>query len=335
MLSTTSSQNDENRKSVSLGTLLILLALIAGLTAIFVAIHDLRLSEPTITKGKVAQTTYGEPPIFLYSIYGNPASPLRSPMGVYADKRGQIYVASTNSHQVQVFSDTGKFSFSFGSQGSGPGQFSFPYGISGLENGNLLVAETGNGRIQEFTPGGRYIGQWAGKEGSVRVEKPGPLTISGDVLYIGDLVAQVVKSVNLKSGEQQIIAQQFYPHGLGLDTKGNVYVANSGTYSINIFDPKGKLTQTIPKPGGESAFSLLRGLALDNLDRVYAVDSLLCQVKVFNTRGQLLFTFGGKGFEDGQLFYPTGIFVDGNNRICVADWGNNRVCVWGYPGLEE
>ncbi|HEX3033339.1 MAG TPA: 6-bladed beta-propeller [Bacillota bacterium] len=332
MLTTGSTPENPQHKSVSLGTLLLMLILAASIIALVSLLYTQRSNQETamMEKEEVPQTAYGEPPSFLYSLYGSTSGHLRSPMGVYVDQGGRIYVASTNSHQVQVFTPMGKYEFSFGKQGSRPGEFSFPYGITALDTGNLLISETGNGRIQEFTPGGRYVGQWAGQGSNIKVKKPGPLKVREGILYIGDLVSQQVKVVNLKSGGQRLVDKQFYPHGVGIDSSGKVYVANAGTYNVKIFDPQGQAIGTIPKAGNPQAFDLLRGLAVDSQDRIYAVDSLACQIKVFHPGGQLLFTFGSKGSGNGELFYPTGIFIDSKDRIYIADWGNNRVCVWDY-----
>ncbi|RMD48561.1 MAG: 6-bladed beta-propeller, partial [Ignavibacteria bacterium] len=41
--------------------------------------------------------------------------------------------------------------------------------------------------------------------------------------------------------------------------------------------------------------------------------------------GNYLFTFGGKGREDGNFWMPCGIFIDGNNHIYIADKYNSRI----------
>lgn len=50
-------------------------------------------------------------------------------------------------------------------------------------------------------------------------------------------------------------------------------------------------------------------------------------VQVFNTDGELLLKFGSNGEGNGQFNAPTGVAVDANGNIIVADWGNSRIQV--------
>lgn len=53
--------------------------------------------------------------------------------------------------------------------------------------------------------------------------------------------------------------------------------------------------------------------------------SLSCQV--FTTEGELVLKFGSNGEGNGQFNAPTGVAVDINGNIIVADWGNSRIQV--------
>lgn len=50
-----------------------------------------------------------------------------------------------------------------------------------------------------------------------------------------------------------------------------------------------------------------------------------CQV--YNADGEFLFKFGSHGEGNGQFNAPTGVAVDANGNIIVADWGNSRIQV--------
>lgn len=49
--------------------------------------------------------------------------------------------------------------------------------------------------------------------------------------------------------------------------------------------------------------------------------------EVFNEEGEFLLKFGCSGEENGQFNAPTGVDVDLNGNIIVADWGNSRIQV--------
>jgi DNA-binding beta-propeller fold protein YncE len=55
--------------------------------------------------------------------------------------------------RIQKFTKDGKFIKSWGSTGSGDGQFKWPAGLTVDLSGNVYVADGGNDRIQKFTGG--------------------------------------------------------------------------------------------------------------------------------------------------------------------------------------
>lgn len=52
-----------------------------------------------------------------------------------------------------------------------------------------------------------------------------------------------------------------------------------------------------------------------------------CSVQVFTPEGELVLKFGSNGEGNGQFNAPTGVAVDINGNIIVADWGNSRIQV--------
>ena len=75
-----------------------------------------------------------------------------SPFGITVDEGGNVYVADTKNHRVQVFTGDGTFLTEWGSLGIGPGQFSAPQGIAVDVAGRVYVADSYNDRIQVFGP---------------------------------------------------------------------------------------------------------------------------------------------------------------------------------------
>ena len=75
---------------------------------------------------------------------------LHNPICAAVDSAGSIYV-SEKGDRISVFDKRRKFVTSFGSNGSGPGQFCAPNGIHIDSYDNIYVADTDNGRIQIFS----------------------------------------------------------------------------------------------------------------------------------------------------------------------------------------
>lgn len=66
------------------------------------------------------------------------------------DDQDNLFVADTSNHRVQKFDSNLTYLSKFGESGSGPGQFSSPVGIAIGLNGDILVADSGNSRVQIF-----------------------------------------------------------------------------------------------------------------------------------------------------------------------------------------
>ena len=78
------------------------------------------------------------------------------------DPAGNIWVSDVGNTKISKFDKNGNFLFSFGSNGSGPGQFSHLLSLSIDRDGVLYATEYGgsvSGRIQRFDLDGNYLGQ--------------------------------------------------------------------------------------------------------------------------------------------------------------------------------
>ena len=96
---------------------------------------------------------------------------VRVPWGVAILQRGEVVVTEWGVHCASVFSPSGEMLRSFGTHGSGQGQFDCPCGIAVDGEGNILVIVFRNHHIQKFTAEGQFLAA-VGTEGS------GPLQFS-------------------------------------------------------------------------------------------------------------------------------------------------------------
>lgn len=86
-----------------------------------------------------------------------PQSSFFNPMDLAFDGNGRLYVLDGGNDRVQVFDAEGKYLATRGRSGSGPGDLSRPSGMWVYPDGELLVADTGNGRIQRYGPSGEPL----------------------------------------------------------------------------------------------------------------------------------------------------------------------------------
>jgi DNA-binding beta-propeller fold protein YncE len=99
-----------------------------------------------------------EPYVFRRS-WGGEGSVFTDTAGIAVGPDGTLYMTNTNPYQIIVIHPGEPFFTTWGSTGSGAGQFTYPTGISVDGNGNVYVADTGNNRIQKFTSQGVFLTQ--------------------------------------------------------------------------------------------------------------------------------------------------------------------------------
>ena len=113
------------------------------------------------------------------------------------------------------------------------------------------------------------------------------------------------------------------PYGIGLDSTGRIYVADSLVSAVFVFDVENKTTRLL-RNGVEAKFGTIIGLTVDDADRVFVVDSLMHRIAVFNKDWKVETYFG-----DDELGHPGGIAIDEGNRLLyVVDTGKERVAVF-------
>ena len=103
-------------------------------------------------------------------------------MGIGRAANDNLYFANYDQHYVYYCNPTtGSLLGSWGSYGSGNGQFDYPTGVEVAPDGYVYVCECdgANHRVQYFTPTGSYLGQW-GKYGIGN----GEFKRVGDIVFV-------------------------------------------------------------------------------------------------------------------------------------------------------
>ena len=68
-------------------------------------------------------------------------------------------VSDGGNHCIKAFDQSGTFLYKFGKEGNQDGQFTTPYGLLIDGSNNLLVCDSGNNRVQQFSLDGRFTGK--------------------------------------------------------------------------------------------------------------------------------------------------------------------------------
>jgi sugar lactone lactonase YvrE len=165
---------------------------------------------------------------------------------IAVDINGSVYV-STNDNRIDKYKSvengSGGYDYildtQWGTEGTEPGQFKGVYGIDIDADGNIYTVDSGNGRIQKFSPEGNFL--------SEMVIGTGPTALMGiaiDIqgnIFISDWTDRIYKY----SPEGQPIitwgtvgsdpGQLQYPDDLDIGPDGLLYVREYGNNRIQIF----------------------------------------------------------------------------------------------------
>ena len=264
---------------------------------------------------------------------------VNKPWGVAINQQGQVVVVEQGLNCVSIFNSTGKKIRSFGSRGSGRGQFNIPYGVAIDDYGNILVADTYNHRIQKFSSDGRFTAA-VGTKGSGQLQFSSPIGIKINPqtkkVYVADhdnhrvQVLQHNLTFFSSFGSHGIDPGQLSsPWDVAFDSANNVYVADWGNRRIQVFSENGEFLRQIGKSGtGQGELSNPAKITIDNEDKIYVTENGNHRVSVFTSDGGYLTSFGSEGNGPQQFQNPRGIAVDKSGMVYVCDKGNNRVQIF-------
>lgn len=275
---------------------------------------------------------------------------LDSPIGMAFDSNGNLYIADSVNHRVQMVTPAGIVSTvlgTTGANGSGTYDLDRPSSVAVDSSGNLYVADRQNHRIQMLATDGAVstVLGVTGVPGGGDYDLRTPVSVAIDTddnLYVADLYNHRVQKLtpagvaSTVSGTTEVPGggdNQFRsPSGVAVDNAGNVYVADVYNHRIQRIAPDGTAT-TVAGTNGVSgdAYNHFRspsGVAVDSLGNLYIADRWNHRVQRLSPDGQLTTTLGTThvaGSEERDLRAPSGVAVDASGNLYVADTNNDRI----------
>ncbi|MGH2536735.1 MAG: 6-bladed beta-propeller, partial [Candidatus Promineifilaceae bacterium] len=213
-----------------------------------------------------------------------------------------VYVADTWNHRLQKFSLDGDFVAEIGRSGTpaegqiGGGLFFGPRDILMRPDGNLLVTDTGNHRLQLLDPNGNFLQAVGGP-------RPGS---------------------ELGSFSE--------PVGLAAGPDGTAFVAD--TWNGRIQQLSADLSPLTSWPVdawfGQSTINKPY-LATDEAGRLYVTDPEGYRVLIFDVAGAFLGRLGDYSTGSDGFGLPTGVAAGASGRIFVADAANGQILIFDDP----
>lgn len=327
-------RRETRRRYILLAILLLLLALIAYAAYYFTQNRRLPMFDLGAPIASVS------PPQYLYSITGTGANELQSPVGVAVADDGRVFVVDFRKRRISVFTNNGRFLFSFNKTDGDV--LRNPVHLV-IRDGELWVTDRRHRTIFVYDLDGNFLREFDGgsdiswtplalafsPQGELRVTDVGS-TNEHRLLYFSEdgqrtgMVGQTHQALRLDDTP----AGFYFPNGLAVAEDGRVYVSDGNNRRVQVFDAQGEFQNFIDTSG------VPRGIAIDDDERLYVASAVAHAIDVYDLKGAPIAQFGSQGFGPGQFNFPNDIALDRRGRIYITDRENNQVQVWGWPVAE-
>jgi len=282
---------------------------------------------------------------------------LALPSGLAIDSKGNIYIVDPGNSRVRMVSPSGTITTFAGSGvkcepntapcgDGGPAtqaDFNLPMAIAFDAQGNAYIADSFDNRVRVVNT------------------QSSSITVFGVTVAAGN-IATVAGSVNVSSnqctnptsacgdGGVATSALLYFPEGVGFDTAGNLYIADTRDNRIRIVNPttgvitafagSGAICNIPTNTCGDGAAALSAkmhfptSVYLDSSNNIYVADSLDHKIRLVTASTSFISTVAGTGVGgfngDGaattaELNIPSSVFLDSAGNLVIGDTGNQRV----------
>jgi DNA-binding beta-propeller fold protein YncE len=264
---------------------------------------------------------------------------LRKPYGVTTDRRGRIYTADTELKVVFVIDPKARSVER--REGSSRVPLAMPVGVAVDSEDRLFVSDAALHSVICFSPSGTPIAHF----GATALGRPGGIAIDRqrERLYVADAKASRIAVFDIGSfkllayfGAPSKIGKRdngtfLTPTNVAVDRQGNVYVADTGNYRVQILDPAGKFLRSFGAQGDSPGeFIRPKGIAVDSEGHVYVADAEFNNFQILTPEGQPLLAVGALGSEPGQFALVAGLYIDSDDQIYTTEMFRGRVQVFHY-----
>ncbi len=216
------------------------------------------------------------------------AGRFRIPHGLTLDGDDNVWGTDVGLHQVFTFSPEGELLLTLGEAGRAGddrSHFDGPTDVAVAADGAVYVTDGyGNARVVKFSPQGAYLMAWGGRGAA-----PGQFDV---------------------------------PHGIAIDARGRLYVADRGNARIQVFDGAGSFLRQISGPEIGRPWAVDLGpdgtlYALDGGDQDPAQPR--SGLLALTPEGEVLARWSGYGAEAGSLVWPHDLAVSSRSEVFVGE----------------
>jgi len=244
-----------------------------------------------LTRGDVAFFEFDDKGSYLRS-FGNKL--FTRAHGLRIDRDGNLWAGDVGAHTFRKFSRDGQVLLTIGTAGeagdwneaAGSHKLNQPNDVAVAANGDIFIVEghtpgpKGDARVLKFDKTGKFLTQWGGKGTA-----PGQFEVA---------------------------------HGIAIDAKGLLWVADRENQRIQVFDQQGTFVREMKYAGLPCAMDIGR-------QYVYMVNGFAGQLVRMDLNGKVLAAVGRPGKGLGEFGEAHFIAVSPKQEIYVADSVNGAL----------
>lgn len=262
---------------------------------------------------------------------------LQRPQSGVVDENGRILVTDVSRSAVFVF-DAPNGRLDLWEFAQGYRRFVAPTGIALGPAGSVFVADADLRQVYILDPAGQ------GKLliDSDQLTRPTGLAwdAANALLYVSDTQAHQIKVFDVTGRLLRTIGQRGegpgefnFPTYLSLAGE-RLIVSDTMNARVQILPADGDGAPQILGERGTRLGNLVRpkGVAADSENNIYVIESYYDHLLIYDQQARFLLPIGGVGKEAGAFYLPAGVWVDGGNRVFVADTFNGRIAVFQFLG---
>ena len=227
--------------------------------------------------------------------------------------------------------------YNVGKRGKGKGDMDFPRSLTCCEDGNILVADTKNHRIQRFNECGVYISHF-GEKGSGEdqfLEPTGVAVLANGRIVVADRKGKRLKVFSEGGRFRHEVRTRDEPFYVSCDSEDNI-VVSTVKKTIEVYRRQGSFWKTfsIGSPGEDFAPC---PIAVNDKHEIVVCDRGDGKIKWHTFAGKVLYEFEPLSAHPGLATMPVAVALNPKGEVLVADTLNHAVNLYSERGklLEQ